>query len=58
MLYPLASLVLFVLDILAIVDCAKSSMESGKKVLWIVLILFLPLVGLILYYLIGRGKIA
>jgi hypothetical protein len=58
MIYSLASLVIFVLDILAIVDCAKSSRESGQKVLWIVLILILPLVGLILYYLIGRGKMA
>jgi len=30
----------------------------GKKVLWIILILILPVVGLILYYLIGRGKLA
>lgn len=58
MIYSLASLVIFVLDILAIVDCAKSSMDTGKKVLWIVLILILPLLGLILYYLVGRGKIA
>ncbi len=58
MIYSLASLVIFVLDILAIVDCAKSSMDGGKKVLWIILILILPVVGLILYYLIGRGKLA
>lgn len=47
-------LILFILDILAIVDCAKSNKDTGKKVIWILVILFLPLIGLILYYLLGR----
>lgn len=47
-------LVILVLDILAIVDCVKRPMETGMKVLWIVLIILLPLIGLILYYLLGR----
>lgn len=50
----LIGLIVFVLDILAIIDCGKSSHETGKKILWIVLILILPVVGLILYYLLGR----
>ncbi len=57
-MYPIISLVVFVLDIIAIVDCAKSSMDGGKKVLWIILILLLPLLGLILYYLVGRKSAA
>lgn len=47
-------LVILVLDILAIVDCVKRPMETGMKVLWIVLIILLPLIGLILYFLLGR----
>jgi hypothetical protein len=50
----LIGLVVFVLDIVAIIDCAQSSMDQGKKVLWIILILLLPLVGMILYYLVGK----
>ncbi len=57
-MYPIVSLVVFVLDIIAIVDCVKSSMDGGKKVLWIILILLLPLLGLILYYLVGRKSTA
>jgi hypothetical protein len=49
-------LVVLVLDIIAIVDCIKSSMTVGKKVLWIVLVLILPLVGMILYFLLGKAK--
>jgi Phospholipase_D-nuclease N-terminal/Protein of unknown function (DUF1418) len=41
-------LVVLALDIIAIVDAAKGSGDMGKKILWIVLILLLPLVGMIL----------
>lgn len=53
---PLIGLIILALDIVAIVDCAKSNVETGKKVLWIVLILLLPLVGMLLYFLLGRPK--
>ncbi len=49
-------LVLLVLDIIAILDVIKSSMSTGKKALWVILILILPIIGLVLYYLIGRKK--
>ena len=47
-------LVILILDILAIIQVLKSSVSGGKKALWIILILILPLVGLIMYYLIGK----
>lgn len=50
----LIALIIFVLDILAIIDCAKSNKPAGEKVLWILLICLVPLVGLILYYLLGK----
>ena len=37
----------------AIVSVAQSSASTGKKVLWIVLILLLPVVGLILWFFLG-----
>ncbi len=49
-------LIILILDIIAIVDCIKGSLATGKKVLWIILILILPVIGLILYYLVGRNK--
>lgn len=52
----LLGLVVLVLDVIAILDVFKSSQDTGKKVLWIVLILLLPVVGLILYYLLGKKK--
>jgi len=50
----LLGLIVLVLDIVAIVDCVKRPKPTGHKVLWIILILVLPILGLVLYYLIGR----
>ena len=50
----LLGLVVLVLDIIAILDIVKSSFTTGKKVLWVILILLLPVLGLILYYLLGK----
>jgi len=49
-------LLVLVLDIIAIVDALKSSMDTGKKALWIILILILPVVGMVLYFLIGKKQ--
>lgn len=52
----LLGLVVLVLDIIAIVDALKSKLSTGLKVLWVILILALPLLGMVLYFLIGRKK--
>ena len=49
-------LIILVLDIIAILEVIKSQFTGGKKILWIILILLLPVIGLILYYLIGKKK--
>jgi hypothetical protein len=49
-------LAVLVLDIIAILDALKTQPTAGKKALWIVVILVLPLIGMILYFLIGRKK--
>ncbi|MFH0985922.1 MAG: PLD nuclease N-terminal domain-containing protein [Candidatus Omnitrophota bacterium] len=54
----LLGLVVLILDIIALVDCLKSDASTGKKLLWILLILFLPVVGMILYFLLGKKKTA
>ncbi|MCK9604163.1 MAG: PLD nuclease N-terminal domain-containing protein [Candidatus Omnitrophica bacterium] len=47
-------LIVLVLDIIAIVDALKSSMDTAKKALWIILILVLPVIGMVLYFLLGK----
>jgi len=46
-------LLILIADIWAIVNIAQSGASTGNKVLWIVLVLILPLVGLILWFLLG-----
>ena len=43
-----------VVDILVIIDIIKSDKDTERKVLWIIAVIFLPIVGPILYYVIGR----
>jgi Phospholipase_D-nuclease N-terminal len=40
-------------DVYAILQIAQSAASTGKKTLWIVVVLLLPLAGLILWYLLG-----
>ena len=53
----LIGLVILVLDIIAILDCVKSSLDKTKKIIWIVVIIVFPLIGLVLYYVIGKKQI-
>lgn len=54
--YGIIGLILLVLEILAIVEIFKSSKDMTTKLLWTLLILFAPLIGLIIYYFFGRGN--
>ena len=54
----LLGLVVLILDVVAILDLLKSGFTGGKKVLWILLIIFVPVIGMILYFLIGKKKSA
>ncbi|WP_263146211.1 PLD nuclease N-terminal domain-containing protein [Pseudomonas sp. RIT-PI-AD] len=58
MLSGLASLIILALDIWAIINVLKSSAETGMKILWVLLILFLPVLGLIIWAIAGpRGNV-
>lgn len=46
-------LVLLIADIWAIISVVQSQAGTGSKVLWVVLILLLPLLGLIFWLLLG-----
>ena len=46
-------LIILILDVWAIIKIFQSGASTGAKVLWIVLILVLPLLGLIIWYFAG-----
>ncbi|MCH8544483.1 MAG: PLDc N-terminal domain-containing protein [Alcanivorax sp.] len=49
-------LVVLALVIYAIVLIAGSGAKTGEKVLWIVLVILLPVLGLIIWALLGPGS--
>jgi hypothetical protein len=49
-------LLILVADIWAILNVVGSGATTGKKVLWVVIILVFPVVGLIVWFLAGPKK--
>ena len=49
----LFGLIVLILDIWAIVNIVGSSASTGAKVLWVLLIIFLPLLGFIIWLVAG-----
>ncbi len=54
--HPVWWVLITVLDVIAVVSLLKSGADSGTKILWLLLIIFLPLLGMILYFLMGPGR--
>ncbi len=50
----LISVLCIILWIVALIDCIKGN--SPNKVIWIIVIILIPFLGSILYFLIGRSK--
>lgn len=53
MLEGLGGLIILVLDIWAIISIIGSAASTGKKVLWVLLVLILPVVGFIIWLIAG-----
>ena len=48
------SLIIIIIDILVIMDILRSNKDTERKILWIIAVVFLPVLGPILWYLIGK----
>lgn len=52
-------LIILALDIWAIINVIQSGASTGSKILWVLLVLVLPVVGLIIWFFAGpRGGVA
>ncbi len=49
-------LIILVLDILAVIKIIQSGAGTGEKVLWVILVLVLPVIGLVIWALLGPGS--
>lgn len=48
--------IFLVLPLIALVDILKNDFEGNNKIVWVLVILFLWIIGAILYYFIGRHQ--
>lgn len=55
MLYQILGLLHLILFVIAAFEILTSGKALTHKVLWLLLILLLPIVGLVLYYVLGRS---
>ena len=53
--FGIFGLIILFLDIYAILKIVQSSAGTGAKAVWILVVLVLPILGLILWYLFGPG---
>jgi hypothetical protein len=49
----LGGLIVLVADVWALINIFQSSADTGKKVIWTVLVIVLPVLGFILWYFLG-----
>ena len=54
--YSLLGTIVVILDIIAIISVLLGSASVSHKVIWIIVVLIFPVVGMIVYYLVGRGS--
>lgn len=52
----LVILCIFLLPLLALISALMNDFPGNEKIIWVLIILFLPFLGSILYFAIGRGK--
>jgi hypothetical protein len=55
--HGIVAILCLILWIWALVDCLQnSSLQGTEKLIWVIVIIFVPFLGSILYLLIGRKK--
>ena len=52
----LVILFIFLLPLLALISVLMNDFPGNEKVIWVLIIIFLPFLGSVLYFLIGRGN--
>lgn len=53
--YGLLGLIVLILDIIALVSIFGAAKSIGWKLLWALIVILLPVIGMILYFLIGKS---
>jgi hypothetical protein len=49
-------LLVLLFPVVALISVFRNKFQGNEKLIWILLIIFLPILGAILYFVFGRGK--
>jgi hypothetical protein len=49
-------IIVMIIPLIALIDILRSEFSGNNKLIWVLVVLFFPLIGTILYFLIGRGQ--
>jgi hypothetical protein len=55
LLHLIIGLVVLILDIVAIISVLGGTSSLGRKLLWLAIILLFPVIGVIIYFLVGQS---
>jgi len=56
-MWEILSVIILVLDIAVVADIVGGNGDAGGKLFWVGMVLLLPIVGLALYYAMGRRRV-
>jgi len=45
---------IIVIDVIVVMDILRGSKDNEKKILWVLAVIFLPILGPVLYWVMGR----
>lgn len=54
-LHLIIGLLVLILDIVAIISVLGGTSSLGRKLLWLAIILLFPVIGVIIYFLVGQS---
>jgi hypothetical protein len=52
----LVVLFIFLLPLMALISVLMNEFRGNEKIMWVIIIIFLPFLGSVLYFLVGRNK--
>ena len=55
-LFLIVCLIIVPLWVIALVDVLKSEFKGNDKIIWLIVVIVLPVVGAILYFLVGKKQ--
>jgi len=50
------AIVIFVIPLIALIDILRSDFEGNNKLIWVLVVLFLWIIGAVIYFIMGRNQ--